>query len=169
MDNSLVILHLEYNFLKIHRYLIVVCSLWGGQSVNFMQYSTKMTYVLLILCIQFKCCKNLWIFICYKVNFYNFTRFKYLWIAFKLYTEYEQNICYFGWILHEIDTLSASKGTNYYKHVKKTYNFRIKSCRCHESVWLLWLSLEKEEMVDVILLCDKPTTLLINCCYQILM
>ena len=24
----------------------------------------------------------------------------------------------------------------------------------------------KKEMVDIILLCDKPTTLLINCCYQ---
>ena len=31
----------------------------------------------------------------------------------------------------------------------------------------LCMSLEKEEMVDIILLCDKPTTtLLINCCYQ---
>jgi hypothetical protein len=29
---------------------------------------------------------------------------------------------------------------------------------------LFWLSLEKEEMVDIILLCDKPTTtLIINC------
>ena len=35
------------------------------------------------------------------------------------------------------------------------------------NVWLFWLSLEKEEMVDIILPCDKATTrLLINCCYQ---
>ena len=31
----------------------------ADKSVNFMQYSTKMTYVLLIPCIKFKCCKNL--------------------------------------------------------------------------------------------------------------
>ena len=33
-------------------------------------------------------------------------------------------------------------------------------------VWLFWVSLEKEEMVYIILLCYKPTTFLINCCYQ---
>jgi hypothetical protein len=33
------------------------------KSVNFMHYSTKMTYMLPILCIKFKCCNNLWIFL----------------------------------------------------------------------------------------------------------
>ena len=30
-----------------------------NKSVNFMQYSTKITYIFLILCIKFKCCNNL--------------------------------------------------------------------------------------------------------------
>jgi hypothetical protein len=33
--------------------------------------------------------------------------------------------------------------------------------------WIKIIAVEKEEMADIILLCDKPTTtLLINCCYQ---
>ena len=68
MSNSqscqVVLADLPVSDLIIKLYVVSTClqqllPFEADKSVNFMQYSTKMTYILLILCIQFKCCNNL--------------------------------------------------------------------------------------------------------------
>jgi hypothetical protein len=49
----------------------------------------------------------------------------------------------------KLTVLSASKGSNYYKHVEKTYNFRIKSetGKSTEHLCNLWKSYSERQKV----------------------
>jgi len=47
----------------------------------------------------------------------------------------ETNVCYFLLTLHEMNIfVLALKGSNYYKNVKKMYNFKINSKMCKWSI-----------------------------------